>query len=119
MSILAMVATVPGGERSPAVAGYLADLRDGEAEIVDLPAEEIAARVATTIEIDPARLAIDPGAITLLNRNEREATPMMVNVDPADPLRLAPGTRRGRRLYVIRHGEADTPDAEGHLHSHA
>ncbi len=120
MSILAMVACPAGPQRPAVAAGYLEDLRDGEAEIVDLPTAEIAARVAASVGIDdPARIEIDPGSVTLLNRAEGDATPMMVNVDPADPLRLAEGSRRGRRLYVIRHGEADTPDAEGRLHSRA
>jgi alpha-ribazole phosphatase len=119
MSILAMVASTPGTRRPDAVAGYVDDLRAGEAEVVDLPPLEIAARVAATIGIDPRRIVVDPGSITLLNRTEEgEVTPMMVNVDPADPLRLE-ATCRGRRLYVIRHGEADTPDAEGNLHSRA
>jgi broad specificity phosphatase PhoE len=120
MSILAMVASPAGARRPPAAVDYLADLRADEAEVVDLPPAEIAARVAASVGIDDlARIEIDPGGITLLNRGEGEATPMMVNVDPTDPLRLAPGSRRGRRVYVIRHGEADTPDAEGRLHSRA
>jgi|GEM_PF-143059 len=120
MTILAMVAEAPGAPRPDAAASYLAALRTDDAEVVDLPGEEIAARVAAAIGIDdPGRIAIDPGAVTLLNRNEAGTTPVMVNVDPADPLRLAAGGRRGRRLFLVRHGEADTPDAEGRLHSRA
>lgn len=115
-----MIASTPGAPRGTALASFLADLREGDAELLELPAAEIAGRVAEAIGIDdPERVAIDPGGLTLLNVVDGKMTPMMVNVEPADPLRLGPGDRRARRLYLVRHGEADTPDAEGRLHSHA
>lgn len=96
---------------------FLADLREPEAETARAPAAEIAATVAASIGIEPERVTIAPGSVTLMSVDEAgDAAPAMVNVDPADPLRTE--ARAVRRLYLIRHGEADTPDAEGRLHSH-
>ena len=100
-----------------ALDAFLADLRESESETRRAPAAEIAATVTTSIGAEPGRVSIDPGSVTVMSLDEAgDAAPAMVNVDPTDPLRA--GGAASRRLYLVRHGEADTPDAEGRLHSH-
>jgi probable phosphoglycerate mutase len=117
MPLSVLLAEPLSPEASGAAERFLADLREPDSETARVPAAEVAATVAASIGVEPGRVTIVPGSVTLMAVDEAGvAAPAMVNVDPTDPLRT--GARGARRLYLVRHGEADTPDAEGRLHSH-
>jgi broad specificity phosphatase PhoE len=104
-----------------AARGFLGELRDEEATTTVADGEAIAPLVARALGMPPEgssdRVAVDPGSVTVLRETEDgDVTVAMANVLPGDPLRRAASP--ARRLYVVRHGEADTPSADGHLHSH-
>ena len=108
------------GDRLEAAHAFLADLREGDATITVAEPDEITPLVGRALgstAVAAQRVAVDPGGVTLLHHTpDGDLTACMVNVTPADPLRR--GVAAQRRLYLIRHGEADTPDADGRLHSH-
>jgi probable phosphoglycerate mutase len=101
---------------------FLRPLRTGahEARIVDATEDVLRPLLARALGLsarETARIAIDPGAVTILSRSGDGVAAAMVNVHPGDPLRRRQD-RAQRRLYLVRHGEADTPTADGHLLSH-
>jgi alpha-ribazole phosphatase len=99
---------------------FLSGLREDDATAAVSERDEISALVARALGLaqdGAGRIAIDPGSVTILKHtDDGDITASMVNVVPGDPLRR--GAAGGRRLYILRHGEADTPDADGYLHSH-
>jgi broad specificity phosphatase PhoE len=100
-----------------AAEAFLADLREPRSAIGRATTAEVAEVVGRSVGIEPGRVGITPGSVTLMSvAADGDLAPAMVNIDPTDPLRTA--APAGRRLYLVRHGEADTPDAEGRLHSH-
>lgn len=118
MPLSALIAEPLTATSLDAAEAFLADLREPRSAIGRATTAEVAGVVGRSVGIEPGRVAITAGSVTLMSAAEDgDVAPAMVNVDPTDPLRTGTPAAR-RRLYLVRHGEADTPDAEGRLHSH-
>ena len=114
MPLVAHVCPGLDAARAEAAREFLTDF-EGPTETVDGSITAALVAEALGLGADGASLVRqDPGAVTVLNRAGGVA---MVNVLPADPLRPAADVQR--RLLLVRHGEADTPSADGIVRSHA